>query len=97
MSVTETLLIFVVLPLAIIAVIVALTYAGSGHGARRYRPGRPFEFTPVWFLSSPGQLAHTEGTTLPAGAQAPELTSSKIEETAAPTGAGSTGGASDRW
>jgi hypothetical protein len=96
LSVTETLLIFVGVPLAVIAVVAALTFTGGNRGARRYRPGRPFEFTPVWFLSAPEQLAHTAGTALPSGAQAPALTSSKTD-TAAVVRPGATGGASDRW
>lgn len=38
-------------------VIAGLVYVGSGRRSRRYRPGRPFEFTSVWFLSSPEQQA----------------------------------------
>ncbi|ASW56316.1 hypothetical protein [Plantactinospora sp. KBS50] len=91
---------FVGIPALVVLVIAALVLAGRGRGGtvRRYRPGRPFDFTPVWFLSSPEQLAETAGVALPPGAQAPALTSNEVQhrpETAARTGA--TGGASDRW
>lgn len=56
MSVTETVLVFVGVPLAIVLVISGLAALGGGRAAKRYRPGRPFEFAPVWFLSAPEQL-----------------------------------------
>ncbi|WP_431883010.1 aa3-type cytochrome oxidase subunit CtaJ [Micromonospora gifhornensis] len=101
LSVTDTLLVFVGIPAAVVLVIAGLVYAGSsrdgGGGAKRYRPGRPFNFTPVWFLGQPGELADSAGAVLAAGAQAPALTSRKQEQAGVETPAGGTGGASDRW
>ncbi|WP_433494068.1 aa3-type cytochrome oxidase subunit CtaJ [Micromonospora sp. CA-248089] len=100
MSVTETLVVFVGIPVAAVLLIAALAAAGSrgsGGGAKRYRPGRPFDFTPVWFLGRPEQLADSAGTALAAGAQAPALTSRKQEQAGREAPAGGTGGASDRW
>ncbi|GIH00064.1 aa3-type cytochrome oxidase subunit CtaJ [Plantactinospora mayteni] len=98
MSVSDTLLVFVAIPAAAVLVITVLARAGkSGRNARRYRPGRPFEFTPVWFLSSPEHLSESARTALPAGAEARALTSGEIETISAPKRAGVTGGASDRW
>jgi hypothetical protein len=81
----------VVIPLAIALAVVALTYAvvyaGSAKRARRYRPGRPFEFTPVWFLAAPEKAA-------PAVVSGHALTAG---EAAATVPHGETGGASDRW
>ena len=98
MSVSDTLLVFVGIPAAVVLVISGLAMAGRSRSAKRYRPGRPFDFTPVWFLSSPEQLADSGGAALPAGEQVPALTSGAIEK--AQSGrvpAGATGGASDRW
>ena len=66
MSIIETLVVFVGIPLAVVAVVYGLVYAGSGRSNdRRYRPGRPFEYlffldmeghrddAPVWVLSAP--------------------------------------------
>ncbi|GAA2711715.1 hypothetical protein GCM10010429_28480 [Micromonospora olivasterospora] len=100
MSVTDTLLIYVGIPAATVLVITALAFAGGrgkGGGAKRYRPGRPFDFAPVWFLGRPEQLADTTGCALAAGAQAPALTSHKLEKAGVEAPAGGTGGASDRW
>ncbi|MGI5215984.1 hypothetical protein ACQEUR_24205 [Plantactinospora sp. CA-290183] len=91
-------LIFVGIPAAATLVIAALASAGrTGRNSRRYRPGRPFEFTPVWFLSTPEHLSENARTALPAGAQARELTQGETETISAPVRAGVTGGASDRW
>ncbi|MER5458908.1 hypothetical protein ABT008_29500 [Micromonospora sp. NPDC002389] len=97
-------LVFVGIPVAVVLVIAGLVYAGSrsgsggsGGGAKRYRPGRPFSFTPVWFLGKPEELADSAGTALAAGAQAPALSSRKQEQAGVEAPAGGTGGASDRW
>lgn len=103
MSVSETVLYFVVTPLAIVLVITALvmltSHGAPGGGGKRYRPGRPFEFTPVWFVSSADQLTDTEQASrkaLTGGATAPAIRAgSETEGTR--TRAGATGGASDRW
>ena len=54
MTKIETVLIYVGIPALVIAVVVGLVFAGDTRrgGARRYRPGRPFDFHPVWFLSA---------------------------------------------
>ncbi|MFI6266256.1 hypothetical protein [Micromonospora sp. NPDC051006] len=95
-------LVFVGIPAAAVLVIGGLAYAGSrgrggGGSAKRYRPGRPFDFTPVWFLARPEQLADSAGTALAAGAQAPALSSRKQEQADREAPASGTGGASDRW
>ncbi|NLU80801.1 hypothetical protein HCA58_21045 [Micromonospora sp. HNM0581] len=93
-------LVFAGIPAAIVLVVAGLVYAGSqgrGGGAKRYRPGRPFDFTPVWFLGRPEELADSAGTALSVGAQAPALTSRTQEQAGAEAPAAGTGGASDRW
>ena len=59
---TQDLLIFVGIPLAVVGIIFALVYASpGGRGTKRYRPGRPYHFAPVWFLARPekdGPAAH---------------------------------------
>jgi hypothetical protein len=102
LSIIETLAVFAGIPLAVVAVIYGLTYAGSARSNdRRYRPGRPFDFTPVWFLSAPEHQAasangHAPSTPAVSGANRQALT--KAEENAAGGPVGdTTGGASDRW
>ncbi|MGC4892979.1 hypothetical protein [Micromonospora sp. DT31] len=92
--------VFVGIPVGAVLLIAALAAIGSrgnGGGAKRYRPGRSFDFTPVWFLSRPEQLADSAGIALAAGAQAPALSSRKQEQAGREAPAGGTGGASDRW
>lgn len=57
MSITETVLTFVGVPAAVVALVYGLVYGGSAARGKRYRPGRPFAPEPVWFLSS----AHATG------------------------------------
>jgi hypothetical protein len=101
LSISSTALIYVLIPVAVVAVIVGLALAGgdSRRRSRRYRPGRPFEFRPVWFLASPGQVVPAPGgRTADRRAQPPAIESGIVED---PSGAtvrpGPTGGASDRW
>ncbi|MDP9816409.1 aa3-type cytochrome oxidase subunit CtaJ [Spirilliplanes yamanashiensis] len=95
LSVTSTVLVFVVLPAAVALIIGALVVGGSGTGpkAKRYRPGRPYDFTPIWFLSSPSQVTDGKAPATQHGMA--------IESGAVTTGGrapqGVTGGASDRW
>jgi hypothetical protein len=86
----ETALIYAGIPALTIAVVTGLVFAGDVRRAKRYRPGRPFDFHAVWFLSTPEQVT-TSGRPAVGGADRPALT-------AAETGAAiQTGGASDRW
>jgi hypothetical protein len=63
LSITSTVLLFVLLPTAVVVVVSALALAGGGgRRARRYRPGRPYDFTPIWFLASPGQVTGSAGS-----------------------------------
>jgi hypothetical protein len=52
MTFLETALVFVGAPIAIILVIAALVYGASARRTPRYRPGRSFEYSPVWFVAA---------------------------------------------
>jgi hypothetical protein len=52
MTVLETVLVFAGAPLAVFAVVALLVYGLGARRTPRYRPGRSFEFQPVWFLAS---------------------------------------------
>jgi len=70
-------------------VIAALVYAGQREASKRYRPGRPFEFRPVWFLAAPDrELGVAKGRDLVPARQLPAPRPARAKET---------GGASDRW
>lgn len=84
MTVSETVLVFAVIPALIMLVVGGLAYlARGGAGARRYRPGRPYDAAPVWFLAAEPDATATAAISQHAG------------ESIRPAGA--TGGASDRW
>ena len=86
----ETALIYAGIPALTIAVITGLVYAGDLRRAKRYRPGRSFDFRPVWFLSAPEQVT-AAGPPAVGGADHAALAAG------ADTPATQTGGASDRW
>lgn len=85
---TQVMLVLLGGTLAVALLIAALVYAGGSRRSRRYRPGRPFTFTPVWFLSAPEHQAQTGRIAITAG------TGTAAEPATHP---GETGGASDRW
>ena len=105
MSVLSTVLIFVVIPLAAVLIIAALTMAGSDRRqrSRRYRPGRLYEFQPIWFLASPEQVDSTADRSGPdrraLRRHEPHAIEGPVIEdsSGAPVLPGPTGGASDRW
>jgi hypothetical protein len=100
LSVSDTVLVFVGIPAAITLIVTVLVMAGGGRTPTRYRPGRPFTFTPVWFLSAPDQVAESPGESalhVEGRAELAELTKGEVEVKVAPSRPGSTGGASDRW
>ncbi len=96
----ETVLIFAGIPVAVALVVTGLVYAGGSRRSKRYRPGRPFEYRPVWFLSAPEQLAN-HGRAVTAGNPGPALPASEPVPgpllAQRPAQQGATGGASDRW
>ncbi|PZS12464.1 MAG: hypothetical protein DLM57_18905 [Pseudonocardiales bacterium] len=54
MSIVETVLVFVGIPGAIIAVIASGVYGKAMlHQPNRYRPGRPWPYTAAWFVPHP--------------------------------------------
>jgi len=97
LSASDTALVFVGIPAAIVLIIAVLAMTGGGRRPGRYRPGRPFDFTPIWFLSSPEQVAETPAKAQLETGERSVATSGEVEIKAAPSRPGTTGGASDRW
>jgi len=92
LSGAEQVLYLVVVPVAIVAVIWALASIGGPHARRRYRPGRPYQFTPVWYLANHRTgvpASTTDRPALPPGGDGPVGNGNGLQ--------GTLGGASDRW
>ncbi|GIM90749.1 aa3-type cytochrome oxidase subunit CtaJ [Paractinoplanes toevensis] len=94
MSISSTVLVFVVIPAGVILLVAALVLSGGDRAkpTRRYRPGRPYDFQPIWFLASPEQVigvAHPDRAAI----EAPFLE----DASGARVLPGPTGGASDSW
>ena len=60
MTVAETLLVYAVIPLAIIALLVLLNLRGARRRPR-YRPGQPWDYPPVWYEPHPDRSASGDG------------------------------------
>lgn len=61
MSVVETVLVFVGIPGAIIAVIACGVYGKAMlHQPNRYRPGRPWPYAAAWFVPHPDAVMPPE-------------------------------------
>ncbi len=95
LSVLSTVLVFVVLPAAFMGIVASLALSGSDRGSksRRYRPGRPYDFAPIWFLASPEQVGQVGGSAHHRAIEAGPVENSQGERVLP----GPTGGASDRW
>ena len=93
MSVLETTLVFVFIPLAVAGVLALLTLGAGGSRTARYRPGMPFEFTPVWFLAAPPSTAGL----LSGGHASIESASSAHDGVVTVPNSGPKGGARGTW
>ncbi len=99
LSISSTVLVFLVIPLGVILLVAALVFAGSDRTRRghRYRPGRPYDFQPIWFLATPEQV-HRSAPALTGRQGRPELEAPFLEDAAGHrVQPGPTGGASDSW
>jgi hypothetical protein len=107
----NTVLIFVIIPLGFITMVSALVFVSSDgtKRAKRYRPGRPYDFQPVWYLASPEQVrtapdgrAAMDGRAAldaPDGHRAQRALAGPVLEdiSGVRVQPGPTGGASDSW
>ena len=92
MSIVQTVLVFAVIPLGVFAIFAALVYGrGEMRQPNRYRPGKPWNFAPVWYLPHPDtQRAAAEHRALSSP------TRPAIESQQAPTPS-AVGGANGEW
>jgi hypothetical protein len=78
-TVWQTVLVFVVAPLAGLALLAALTFAPGATRSPRYRVGKSWDFEPVWYIARPDVAApagSAEGRAALAAASRRELTGS---------------------
>lgn len=97
LSISSTVLIFAIIPAAVVLLVAALVFAGSDRGrrTRRYRPGRPYDFQPTWFLAAPEQVGPLAGAD---GGHARAIEAGVLEDASGVRVLpGPTGGASDSW
>ena len=69
MTVVETILVFVGIPLAIILLLALLIFVPGGRKRVRYKSGQPWEHAPIWYEPHPDNpvIAHGSHAALPAG------------------------------
>jgi len=93
-------LVFAGIPIGVFLLLAAAVYGASSRRSRRYRPGRPFEFAPVWFLASPQRILTEEDAPEPAEpgtAMLPAGESGALATTGGGSVHGVKGGASGSW
>jgi hypothetical protein len=99
LSIASTIGVYVLIPLGVIVLVASVVMTGSSRSrrTRRYRPGRPYDFQPTWFLASPERV--TSQPALAGGhAAAPALDAPVFEDSSgARVRPGPVGGASDSW
>ena len=106
MTVVETILVYAVAPLAVIAVLALLTLVPGRRKRPRYKPGQAWDHEPIWYEPHPeGGVAHEaehglehgDGHALTAGAARPALTSGASASSKPMVPAGPRGGARGTW
>jgi hypothetical protein len=64
----ETILVFVVAPLAVVLLLALLTIGPAARNRRpRYKPGQPWSHEPIWYEPHPDGTAHGDGETTAIG------------------------------
>lgn len=95
MSIAQTVLIFVGIPAAIISAFALAVFGATSTRQRvRYRPGRPWNFPPVWYVPHPEIEEPVSAPLARTALIAPSRAA--IEGTPAPKPAAA-GGASGEW
>lgn len=102
MTVWETVLVFVVAPLAGLGLLAALIFAPGTTRSPRYRVGKSWDFEPVWYVARPDVAApagSAEGRAALAAASRPELTGgASVAASVLDVATGTArGGASGEW
>jgi hypothetical protein len=94
LSVVQTVLVFVAIPLGVSGVFMLLIFGRSGvRVSNRYRPGRPWNFEPVWYVPHPAATRPGGGARRAIGGPAPRA-AIESGEAATPS---AVGGASGEW
>lgn len=91
MTIVQVLLVFAGIPIAVFLLLAAAVYGLSSRRSRRYRPGRPFEFQPVWFVAAAERIVGPAPAT---GTDVAQLTAGPV---ATGSAHGVKGGASGSW
>lgn len=97
MSVVETILVFVIVPGAVVGIMAALIWGPGTDRGPRYRPGRDWPYEPVWYAPHP--LAVQDLTHEDPQPRRRELTAGAPDTRAEQTGLAHTaaGGARGTW
>lgn len=96
MTVLQTVLTFVGIPAAVYAVVAGLIYGSSHRHNKRYRPGREYDFAPVWFLARPEDVSLAGAADYVAQTTS-ETAPKELEGSASTARTGIKGGASGNW
>ncbi|WP_075739709.1 MULTISPECIES: hypothetical protein [Actinoalloteichus] len=93
MTVVETILVFVLIPLVVYGVVMMLTLRQKAARAARYRPGQEWDYRPVWWTANPAGLSEAQR----ARAAAAEEHDDQAAQTDDPNVSTARGGARGNW
>lgn len=94
MSVVQTILVFVVIPVTVVGVMAVLLWGPGLAQAPRYRPGRDWPYEPVWYAPHPLAVLDIVEDDSPARAQLTAGSGSTMRPAGGSTAAG---GARGTW
>lgn len=93
MSIVQTALVFVAIPAGVVAIFAAMVYGRAElRQPNRYRPGKPWNFAPVWYLPHP-----TSTPSAASGQHALSASPRAAIEAPQPPTPSAVGGASGEW
>ncbi|HEY8302430.1 MAG TPA: hypothetical protein VIG48_11050 [Jatrophihabitans sp.] len=86
MTIVETVLVFLGIPLGVVALVVFAVYGRSMvHQPNRYRPGKAWTYPPAWYLPHPQAIDDVVGDRVASGPTTQESTAVSV------------GGANGEW
>ncbi|QSB06271.1 hypothetical protein [Natronoglycomyces albus] len=98
MTALQEALILIGVPVGVTVVVYALIYMRSPRKQQSYRPGRPYNYPPVWFVARPEGVSIAAAAELTSATEPPQLESAgSVEKSSRDVSPSPKGGAHGSW